>query len=90
MASYRRLKSVQHTDSEAPVRSALRPLVALVLFIGLSVSLLPACAANTHFVQLEAQVGYFDPHNHLAGVLPWPAYADLPAYIKKLKGRNRS
>lgn len=32
--------------------------------------------------------GYFDPHSHMGGVLPWQAYVDLPAYIAHLDGRG--
>lgn len=32
--------------------------------------------------------GWFDPHSHMGGVLPWQAYADLPAFIDGLEGRS--
>lgn len=33
--------------------------------------------------------GYFDPHSHMGGVLPWQAYADLPTFIAHLEGRGK-
>src|SRR5699024_10082613 len=44
--------------------------------------------AQVEQAEAAAPVGYFDPHNHLSGVLPWPAYANLPAYIKQLQGEG--
>jgi hypothetical protein len=32
----------------------------------------------------HADVRYFDAHNHFTGVLPYQAYADLPAFIRSL------
>lgn len=37
----------------------------------------------------DVRLKYFDPHNHLNGILPYEAYADLPAYIKKLEGEGK-
>jgi hypothetical protein len=31
---------------------------------------------------LQVFAGYFDPHNHLNGILPWKAYTNLPEYTE--------
>lgn len=57
--------------------------------LALAALLLAACAPQrTRPAQSAAAPGYFEPHSHLGGVLPWPAYADLPAYIDHLEGRG--
>jgi hypothetical protein len=33
-------------------------------------------------------VSYFDAHNHISGILPYEAYANLPAYIAEFSNRN--
>ena len=35
-------------------------------------------------------VGYFDAHNHLSGILPYYAYADLPAFIESLSNPSKA
>jgi hypothetical protein len=35
-------------------------------------------------------VSYFDAHNHISGILPYEAYANLPAYIAGFSNRNES
>lgn len=35
-------------------------------------------------------VSYFDAHNHFTGILPYQAYADLPAYIAAFSDEKRS
>jgi hypothetical protein len=64
----------------------LRRLFRAVVYATV-VTLLAGC---TRYIahSTSQQTGYFDPHTHLSGVLPWPAYADLPAYISKLKGKG--
>lgn len=58
--------------------------------IGLLVALLSACSAPAvRPTPALRPAGYFDPHSHLGGVLPWPAYADLPAYIAGLQGHGQ-
>lgn len=44
-------------------------------------------AALTWAAPAAAQT-YFDAHNHITGVLPYYAYADLPAFIRGLSGRG--
>jgi hypothetical protein len=34
-------------------------------------------------------VSYFDAHNHLSGILPYYAYADLPAFIESLSNPRK-
>lgn len=36
-----------------------------------------------------SNIRYFDPHNHLSGVLPYEAYTNLPAYIRGLEGKGK-
>jgi hypothetical protein len=60
---------------------------AAVCVTALAGLLLSACASNAARPASQSQ-GYFDPHNHLSGVLPWQAYADLPAYIDKLEDKG--
>lgn len=36
----------------------------------------------------QREVEYFDPHNHLSGILPYEAYANLPAYIAMEEGNG--
>lgn len=64
----------------------------MLVYIGALVSLLSACSTSitrpAPSTQAAAATGYFDPHSHLGGVLPWQAYADLPAYIQNLEGRG--
>jgi hypothetical protein len=36
-----------------------------------------------------AGVRYFDAHNHLSGILPYYAYADLPAFIESLSNPGK-
>lgn len=55
----------------------------------LAAILLTACTKDHTFVSPTPANGYYDPHNHLSGVLPYQAYADLPAYIKKLEGKGK-
>ncbi|MCS6763748.1 MAG: hypothetical protein MO853_06940 [Candidatus Protistobacter heckmanni] len=31
---------------------------------------------------------YYDAHNHLSGILHWPTYANLPAYLAMLQGQG--
>lgn len=50
--------------------------------------LLSACATTNFFAPKHQISGYYDPHNHLSGVLPWQVYVDLPAYINKLKNQG--
>jgi hypothetical protein len=52
-------------------------------------SLLLAGCANESLNVHHKHAGYFDPHNHLSGVLPWQAYANLSAYIDKLEGEGK-
>ncbi|MGH8225634.1 MAG: hypothetical protein ACRER1_05740, partial [Gammaproteobacteria bacterium] len=59
-------------------------VLALVTLAGI----LAGCVNQISATQPAAETVYFDPHNHLSGVLPWQAYADLPAYIQKLEGRG--
>lgn len=44
------------------------------------------CARNPSCVRASTGAGeeikYFDPHSHISGVLPYQAYANLPAFIK--------
>ncbi len=35
-------------------------------------------------------VSYFDAHNHLSGILPYYAYADLPAFIESLSNPRKA
>jgi hypothetical protein len=37
-----------------------------------------------------ANVRYFDAHNHLSGILPYYAYADLPAFIESLSNPRKT
>jgi hypothetical protein len=37
-----------------------------------------------------SRVRYFDAHNHLAGVLPYYAYANLPAYVAEFSDPSKS
>lgn len=55
------------------------PTVTAVLF-AMSMSLLGAAPAG---------VRYFDAHNHLSGILPYYAYADLPAFIESLSNPRK-
>lgn len=45
-----------------------------------------AVAGDTPPAQREVE--YFDPHNHLSGILPYQAYANLPAYIAMEEGNG--
>lgn len=56
-------------------------LAAVALFLA-------GCASTGAMAPAPQHNGYFDPHNHLSGVLPWPAYADLPAYLQQLEGHG--
>ncbi|HET7929828.1 MAG TPA: hypothetical protein VFL63_00340 [Rhodanobacteraceae bacterium] len=62
------------------------------IFAGMVVlaALLSACAVPVRRAPPPARTssGYFDPHSHMGGVLPWQAYVDLPAFIGKLEGRG--
>lgn len=58
--------------------------------IGVLILLLAGCATPVRHAPRPAPTavapGYFDPHSHMGGVLPWQAYVDLPAFIGKLEG----
>ena len=47
----------------------------------LAVAIAFACGAST--VRAAAET-YFDAHNHFTGILPYYAYADLPAFIARI------
>lgn len=51
----------------------------------LAALLLAACSTPPKPDAAAAGAGYFDPHTHLSGVLPWPAHANLPAYLDALQ-----
>ncbi|MFZ0683408.1 MAG: hypothetical protein WAM84_11075, partial [Candidatus Cybelea sp.] len=55
------------------------PVAAAILF-AMSLPLLGAAPAG---------VRYFDAHNHLSGILPYYAYADLPAFIESLSNPGK-
>lgn len=59
--------------------------VFLLLVVAL---LLGGCANSYKPATATQQSGYFDPHNHLSGVLPWPAYVNLPAYLRRQEGHG--
>lgn len=72
-----------------PRRSLLAclPLACtLVLAALLSGCAMPVRHARQAAASVGASPGYFDPHSHMGGVLPWQAYVDLPAFIGKLEG----
>ena len=56
---------------------------------------LPAAAAIVFAMSFPllgaapAGVRYFDAHNHLSGILPYYAYADLPAFIESLSNPRK-
>ena len=56
------------------------PVAAAILF-AMSLPLLGAAPAG---------VRYFDAHNHLSGILPYYAYADLPAFIESLSNPRQA
>lgn len=60
--------------------------LALALSACSRTSLRPTPARPGSGAQPIAAGGYFDPHSHMGGVLPWQAYVDLPAFIGELEG----
>lgn len=58
------------------------------LCVGTTLALFAGCASQTLKTQTKTSTVYFDPHNHLSGVLPYQAYADLPAFIAGLEGKG--
>jgi hypothetical protein len=58
-------------------RTSVKTVMALVLAI-LALGAAPASAE------------YFDAHNHFTGILPYYAYADLPAFIESLSNPHAS
>ncbi|MGH8225097.1 MAG: hypothetical protein ACRER1_02945 [Gammaproteobacteria bacterium] len=61
---------------------------SVILALAALAGILAGCVKQISATQPAAPTVYFDPHNHLSGVLPWQAYADLPAYIRKLEGHG--
>lgn len=51
------------------------------LLLALAALMLAACTTAPEQPRWPDGVGYFDPHTHLSGVLPWDARANLPAYV---------
>lgn len=58
------------------------------LLLALAALLLAACAGMDGQRADSDRGGYFDPHTHLSGVLPWQARSNLPAYVDGLQGRG--
>lgn len=46
-----------------------------------------ACTTGTTQAQTET---YFDAHNHFTGILPYYAYADLPAFIARISQSSKA
>lgn len=74
----------------APFR---RPLAGLLLAAGiLGILALAGCATPSRPVPEAGSGaqdrGYFDPHTHLSGVLPWQAHVNLGAYLGQLQGHG--
>jgi len=65
--------------------AAAPPHLQVLLLCLLAACLLSACASHDTRPVVQADSGYFDPHNHLSGVLPWPAHVSLPAYLDALQ-----
>lgn len=59
--------------------------LARPLLLAASAVALVACSSTGKPAPDAAGGGYFDPHTHLSGVLPWPAHASLPAYLEALQ-----
>lgn len=51
---------------------------------------LSACAVALTAAPAAAQIVYFDAHNHFSGVLPFYAYADLPAFVDGISQGSRA
>lgn len=69
-------------ESQARRAPARRVRSALPwLLLGLAAWLLVACTTPLQPGTGSESDGYFDPHTHLSGILPWEARTNLPAYL---------
>jgi hypothetical protein len=62
--------------------------------IAVAVALFAATAAHATVYpeadyQDEARIRYFDAHNHIGGILPSSAYANMPAYAGSFSDPNQ-
>ncbi len=78
------------SDQNMAAATTTRYRVRILAGIVVSVALLSGCTLPVRQVApptaTTRAAGYFDPHSHMGGVLPWQAYVDLPAFIGKLEG----